>query len=557
MGARRVRSIAATIVAVALLGSACSSSSDDGAAPSDPSPTTATPTAEAPARTCDQGPSLPDLEVVPAADASSEADLDLTSFDGTTIRLHWFPVDGASAAEPAPTLLMGPGWSLPGDTSTDGAALFAALSISGMWAEGYNVLTWDPRGFGASGGTASVNDPELEGRDVQALLDFVAAQPEAQTDADGDPRAGMVGFSYGGGIQLTTAAIDCRVDALVPGLAWHSLETSLYKAETVKAGWAGILTTSASTGTLDPRILSAQRSGAETGTLSDEDREWFIERGPGDELIDRIEVPTLLIGGTVDTLFTLDENLTIYRSLRDRDVPVAMLWFCGGHGTCLTDEGDPERVAEASFAWLDRHLRGNAEAPDLAALDLIDQDGTRWIADDWPVAEGGEILGRGEGTLVLEAEGGAEGIELPEGADLLGSLVVGITPGRADRAVAVELDTADVDGLALGAPRLSFAYVGTAPDGPAPTRLFAQLVDEDLGVVVGNQITPIALVLDGSDQRAEVDLEVIAQRVRPGSRLTLQLVATTSAYAVPRLGGTVALTDIEIAVPIADGVRAG
>lgn len=366
----------------------------------------------------------------------------------------------------------------------------------------------------------------------------------------------MVGFSYGGGIQLTTAAIDCRVDALVPGLAWHSLETSLYKAETVKAGWAGILTTSASTGTLDPRILSAQRSGAETGTLSDEDREWFIERGPGDELIDRIEVPTLLIGGTVDTLFTLDENLTIYRSLRDRDVPVAMLWFCGGHGTCLTDEGDPERgrgelrLARSPPPRQRRGPRPRGARPDRSGRHPLDR---RRLAG----GRGGEILGRGEGTLVLEAEGGAEGIELPEGADLLGSLVVGITPGRADRAVAVELDTADVDGLALGAPRLSFAYVGTAPDGPAPTRLFAQLVDEDLGVVVGNQITPIALVLDGSDQRAEVDLEVIAQRVRPGSRLTLQLVATTSAYAVPRLGGTVALTDIEIAVPIADGVRAG
>ena len=51
----------------------------------------------------------------------------------------------------------------------------------------------------------------------------------------------MVGGSYGGGIQIVTAAIDCRVDAIVPIIAWHSLTTSLAKADTPKNGWASIL----------------------------------------------------------------------------------------------------------------------------------------------------------------------------------------------------------------------------------------------------------------------------------------------------------------------------
>ena len=33
----------------------------------------------------------------------------------------------------------------------------------------------------------------------------------------------MVGASYGGGIQLVTAAIDNRIDAIVPTIAWHAL----------------------------------------------------------------------------------------------------------------------------------------------------------------------------------------------------------------------------------------------------------------------------------------------------------------------------------------------
>jgi ABC-2 type transport system ATP-binding protein len=47
----------------------------------------------------------------------------------------------------------------------------------------------------------------------------------------------MVGASYGGGIQLVTAAIDPRVDATVPTIARHSLNTSLYKDQAFKSGW--------------------------------------------------------------------------------------------------------------------------------------------------------------------------------------------------------------------------------------------------------------------------------------------------------------------------------
>ena len=112
----------------------------------------------------------------------------------------------------------------------------------------------------------------------------------------------MVGASYGGGIQLTVAGIDCRVDALVPSLAWHSLETSLYKAETVKSGWATTLADVAAAGTLDPHVTSAAASGPSTGLLGADDLEWFRDRGPA-ELVDEVTAPTLFVHGTVDTLF--------------------------------------------------------------------------------------------------------------------------------------------------------------------------------------------------------------------------------------------------------------
>jgi len=543
------RSFAPLVLTAALLIAGCSSDTGDEATPTADATTSTTAALADVANECDQGATLTNLELAPVEGTPS--DQDLTSFDGTKIRLHWFPVKGASASEPAPTILMGPGWSLAGDTSTDGAALFGALSINGMWENGYNVLTWDPRGFGASEGVASVNDPALEGRDTQALLDFVAAQPEAQLDGDGDPRAGMVGFSYGGGIQLTLAGIDCRVDAIVPGIAWHSLGTSLYKAETVKTGWSQILTTTVDPERLDPHIVSAAESGLRDGSLSDEDRDWFLSRGPGDELVGAVTVPTLLIGGTVDTLFTLDEAITNYRLLQANEVPVAMVWFCGGHGTCLTETGDTTQVATSSFAWLDRYLKGNESAPELPALDLVDQDGTRWIATELgqelePLAvEGGGTL-----SLTDDSVSGGGPLDL-DPADPLGGLVANVTPTRAEVALEVQSEPLDDDVLLLGAPTLTLTYSGVLPEGETDGRVFAQLIDDETGLVVGNQITPIALVLDDEEQTVEVPLEVIAHHLDAGATLTLQIVASTTAYATPLFGGELDAS-VSLSLPVAD-----
>ena len=261
----------------------------------------------------------------------------------------------------------------------------------------------------------TVDYKDNEGRDVQALIDYLAKQPEALLDGPGDPRVGMHGASYAGGIELVSAGIEPRIDAIAPDIAWHSLLTALYKEETVKGGWAAALygagvptsglegivsPAGVQTGTLDPHITSAFVSGVSTGTLSAEDRAWFDSRGPS-ALVDRIRVPTLLIQGTADTLFTLHESITNYGILRKNGVPTKLVWFCGGHGACLTGSGPAGHLDEVVIAWMKRYLAGDKR--------VDTGPGFEWLADDakwrsaaaFPPPAGKPIVAEGSGTLPL------------------------------------------------------------------------------------------------------------------------------------------------------------
>ncbi|MBX3287112.1 MAG: hypothetical protein KF703_17320, partial [Actinobacteria bacterium] len=141
---RRTRTPALVAVATALaILAGCSS--DGGPSLAEVGPTTtaaATDGTASPsmgtggAHPCDQGATRAQVATEPVADVAS--DLTLTSFDDTKIRLHWFPHPDATADDPVPTVLMGPGWSLAGDTSLEGAALFGALSIPALREAGYN-----------------------------------------------------------------------------------------------------------------------------------------------------------------------------------------------------------------------------------------------------------------------------------------------------------------------------------------------------------------------------------------------------------------------------------
>src|SRR3954453_7675729 len=80
----------------------------------------------------------------------------IKSFDGTKIALSFFPAPDLKHGQRTPTIMIGPGWS-QARSSADDAGL-DALGYAGpkvFLDAGYNVLTWDPRGWGVSGGAGA------------------------------------------------------------------------------------------------------------------------------------------------------------------------------------------------------------------------------------------------------------------------------------------------------------------------------------------------------------------------------------------------------------------
>jgi ABC-2 type transport system ATP-binding protein len=493
------------------------------------------------------------MSVLAGAPAQAQDYNTITSFDGTPITFYWFPAVGLAEGERAPTVLQGPGFGGQAQSNPEAQGSGSVPGVGDLRQAGYNVLTWNPRGISPSGGEAQLDNPDFEGRDVSALISWVADQPQSQLDAAGDPRVGMTGASYGGGIQFSTAAIDKRVDVIVPVIAWNSLQTSLYKQTTIKTGWVNALLTGATRpgNTFSPSILKGREQARKGSTFSSEVVRFARAAGP-DRVLSQIKIPTLILQGTVDNLFPPSEAIANYKALRANGVPLKMVWFCGGHGVCLTDAGNSNLPVEQTWLWLSKYLKGDASVDTGPAFTWVDQRGTYRSAGDYPTPDG-RVQAKGAGRLTLSKKGGSGPYagELPSTISPLFALVLRPTiPAPAKRSVDVTVRAEDA-AVVVGTPKLRIAYKGRSDS--KKVRVLAQLVDKRTKTVVGNQITPIPVVLDGKRRTASVPMEAVSFAMRPGQRLTLQLVAQSSAYNVFPKGGSVRFSKIRVSLPTYSG----
>ncbi len=487
--------------------------------------------------------------------AARPRDVKVVSFDGTQIYVHFMPATGLQEGTQAPTIFYGPGLGMPGQTSIYGTPLDGVLtnalgmpSILALRNAGYNVVTWDPRGEYFSGGQLQIDSPDYEARDVSAIISWVATQPEVKLDGDPtnlDPRMGMVGASYGGGIQLVTAATDHRVDAIVPTIAWNSLTSSLYKAQSFKSGWGTLLSavlvlTLART---NPAIIPATIYGDLTGHLTPADVALLEQRGPGlpTDLLSQITAPTLLIEGTVDTLFTLAEADANAQVLMN-NVDTKVIWFCGGHGVCTNDlfNTGGVLVQQRTLEWLDRYVMGDASVATGPQFEWVDQHGQHLSSASYDLTASDPVVLSSAGTRTLPL------VPFLGAGGLLGVLPIG--SARAIDALNYTTPAVTTTTYVVGAPHLTFTYTGTG----SGDHLYAQLVDSSTGQVLGNQVTPIAVTLDGTQRIADVDLEMVAQTLKPGQKVTLQVFGSSASYRAVGALGSVTVSNVELSLPTVD-----
>ena len=486
--------------------------------------------------------------------------------------------------------------------------------------DGYAVLVYTARGFGASGGLIHLDDPDHEGRDAVAMVDAAAARPEVERVGD-DPVVGFAGVSYGGAVALEAAALDPRIDAIVPAFTYADLTSALVPQQRVdggpgsladvtptggtgvlKAAWAAALFTGTASagsspgdggsggqptaslcGRFAPDVCAAYVSSARTGIPDDALLALTRHSSPAG-LLHRVHAPTLMIQGEDDTLFGLDQADRVMRGL-PATTPAATAWVPGGHDGDISVDAQLDQVT----AWFDRYLKHEESGtpvptfavtvPETSLVGQGDDDGPalRVLTSDTYPGRGSA----GPATRTVPLDGGEQTVVNPAGArpgaltNLPGS---GAALGAATAAAGYPLAVLPGQSATFSSVPVTRPYdlVGSGRVRVAVTSSSTEAVLYasvwDLGpddpqthrptstVLPGRAVAPVRVtgLTPGRATTVEVALPVVSHTVPVGHRLRLVLATTDSAYAGPVAPATyrVSLVAPELVLPDLGGLSA-
>lgn len=479
-------------------------------------------------------------------------DVSVESFDGTTIETTVFEPENDGSY---PAVLATHGWGGSRDQNFGEGEQYAA--------DGYVLLTFDSRGFGESEGEVGVDGPK-EVRDVAALIDYLADHPKVATDRNGDPRVGMFGGSYAGGIQLNAAAYDDRIDVIVPEICWHSLNYALQPNGVVKTAWGAGLYAVGIGGSrqheftsgdvpglregMDPQVHRGIAEGVALNGFTEETQAYFALRSPKHKL-DRIDVPTLFIQGWTDHLFVPNEAVRNFQGLQDRGVETKLLFYNEGHEQIPVDGEYPQAVDvsdEARKAWLDAHLKRGTEAVTARKrLETLFPESVTYYATQTEqnlTAEGLPPADSESKAVTLSAVAGEGSSPVLNGPGTSNSYVVKQsydTPGSSvDFDVPAERLGADAGRVELlGTPTLDLEVTPLGREAFLFCKLYHVAAD-GTETHVDDQVTPLRVTASpddvGSVQTVSVDLVTVQRFLEAGETLRLTVAGADAGFNVSR-----------------------
>lgn len=500
-------------------------------------------------------------------------EIDTTTFAPTT-------------AGPHPALLVTHGF---GGSKDDLVGLGRQLA-----ADGYVVLTYSARGFGASGGRIHVADPAFEVADARTLLDVLAERDDVELDAEGDPRVGAVGASYSGALALMTAALDDRVDTVVAAITWHDLADAFFPQAADARGpgpfkqlWASRFFLGSAAqgaarpqtgdpgtgadpvcGRFAPEVCREFLAASRTGRPSDRLLEILTEHSPAPYLAG-LQAPTYLLQGMADSLFGTDQADATARALEEQGTEVAVRWFDGGHdslsGSVLDD-------AATLGTWLDTHLRDAEGSTETFAFDTPGTPGpgddpTEVRASDTYAFELEPVAIDDDPRPLLNPPGGvpASLTTVPgTGNDVvdefsgeLSTYPLAALPGQS---AAFDTPAFEESRLVVGAPRVRLTVTSSADSSTLFLSLW-QVAADDTATLPRQVVAPVRVATTpGEATTVDVALAGGTWRVSPGSRLRVLVTSTDQTYAAPRTARAdlVAVSDLRLpSVPGATVVGGG
>ena len=432
---------------------------------------------------------------------------------------------------------------------------------------GYVVLTYSARGFGRSGGLVHLDAPAFEVADASKLVDYLATQVSVRKDSDGDPRVGVAGSSYGGGLALLLAGTDHRIDAVGADITWNSLQRALFPNGAAtgpgvfKKLWAGYLfqaahgsgPTDPSCGRFAPDVCAAYQRAAQSGT-PDAAMSTLLRASSPESILASITAPTLLIQGEQDSLFPLTEADANARGIAAHGTPVKMIWRSGGHdGRSQTDD-----VRLAFQSWFDARLRdkGSESSPfqfavrgaGLSAASGRTISQIRQVDAGYPGIDGRPTL-----TETVTIQGRPQQISAPAGGN---PAAVSVLPQLGDA-----LDAAQGAGASNPLQSISSlsGQVARFASDPLPDRmlvagastvrlvvtaqtttdaiLFISLHDvgSDTDVLPSGLVSPVRLtgLVAGAPREVTLTLPSVVRLIAAGHRLVLTVATTDLAYRLP------------------------
>jgi fermentation-respiration switch protein FrsA (DUF1100 family) len=273
------------------------------------------------------------------ASAFTKQDLALTMSDGARLAATLY--EPAAAPPPAgfPAIVMLHG---VGGKRQDLDPIARSFSSND-----YVVVAFDARGYGQSGGLASIDGPR-EIADTRAVFDWLAARPEIDRH-----HIGAWGISLGGGAVLRS---------LVQGVPWETVEvlqtwTDLYSAlapqNLAKSGAIYSFLSSATQNRLDPSVLAVADDALANRNLRS--LRSFASVRSSRRLLSSVRTPVLMFQGRRDFEFDIAQAKAGYRLLKG---PKGL--YVGDFGHSPSTFPGPDFVAVVGYGldWFNRYLRG-------------------------------------------------------------------------------------------------------------------------------------------------------------------------------------------------------